>query len=91
LIAVAGFAALTAGAAMGFATSATVMLFSMRTAIADGRVALVEAMRVESLRSRFASAGCMVLTAVSILPETGAKTEADMASNAIAIIMPPCA
>ncbi|MFT3731409.1 MAG: hypothetical protein QM780_08295 [Hyphomicrobium sp.] len=43
------------------------------------------------MRSTLASAGVIVLTAVSILLATGAKTEADMASNAIAIIMPPCA
>jgi hypothetical protein len=38
-----------------------------------------------------ASAGVIVFTAVSILPATGANTDVDMASSAIAIIMPPCA
>jgi hypothetical protein len=43
------------------------------------------------VRRASASCGFIVFIAVSILPATGAKTDADMASSAIAIIIPPCA
>jgi hypothetical protein len=43
------------------------------------------------VRSAFASAGCIVFMAVSIFPPTGANIDTDIASSAIAIIMPPCA
>lgn len=74
---------------MGF--SATVTGFSKFTAMLGGSVPSADAMRVGSVRSALASAGCIVFIAVSILPATGAKTDVDMASRAIAIIMPPCA
>lgn len=75
--------------ALGFALSATSKLFSISDEMAAGKALSADATRVESVRSAFASAGGIILTAVSILPAIGAKTDVDMASSAIAIIMPP--
>jgi hypothetical protein len=71
--------------------SATETDFSKFAAMLGGTVPSAEATRVGSVRSTLASAGVSVFTAVSILPATGANTDVDMASSAIAIIMPPCA
>ncbi len=75
--------------ASGFSTAAAD--FSKFTAMLAGTVPSTDATRVESVRRTLANAGFMVFTAVSILPATGAKTDVDMASSAIAIIMPPWA
>ncbi len=56
-----------------------------------GSVSSAEATRVVSVRKTLARAGAIVFIAVSILPATGANTDVDMASSAIATIMPPCA
>lgn len=63
----------------------------MLSTMLGGSAASAEAMRVLSVRSTLASALGIVFTAVSIFPATGAKTDADMASIAIATIMPPWA
>ena len=74
-----------------FGASLTDTELTISAGIPCGSVLPAEAMRVASVRSTLASAGVIVFTAVNILPATGANTEVDMASNAIAIIMPPCA
>lgn len=73
----------------GFSAAATD--FSKFTAMAAGTVPSTDATRVESVRRTLASAGFIVFTAVSILPATGANTDVDIASSAIASIMPPWA
>jgi hypothetical protein len=74
-----------------FGGSLTETEFTSSAGIPCGSVSPADARRVASVRRTLASAGVSVFTAVSILPATGANTDADMASNAIAIIMPPWA
>ncbi|MET1045976.1 MAG: hypothetical protein ABWX70_04655 [Hyphomicrobium sp.] len=74
-----------------FGASATLKLFSMLATTVDGIALSAVATRVASVRSTLASAGAIVFIACSILPDTGANIDVDMASNAIAIIMPPWA
>ncbi len=71
------------------ASSAVATDFTSSAGTPCGSVLSAEAMRVVSVRRTLASAGVIVFTAVNILPATGANTDVDMASSAIAIIMPP--
>ncbi|HML29052.1 MAG TPA: hypothetical protein PKE16_09460 [Hyphomicrobium sp.] len=85
------FLAIACGRASAFGSSIAVAGFWKFTVMLGGSVPSAEATRVGSVRSALARAGCIVFIAVNILPATGANTEVDMASSAIAIIMPPCA
>jgi hypothetical protein len=77
--------------ASGFALSTATRFFSISDDMACGKVLSTDATRVVSVRNTFARAGVIIFTAVSILPAIGAKTDDDMASSAIATIMPPWA
>jgi hypothetical protein len=73
------------------ALSTATRFFSISEDMPCGKALSTDATRVESVRSTFARAGVIIFTAVSILPAIGAKTDDDMASSAIATIMPPWA